>query len=77
MRIWRTLVLNGSLRPSRKSKDGEIPRRNESVRVNGVKYTPSVVWVATHEHERALRQRIPQIRFRGRLTGEALKIELM
>ena len=34
-------------------------------------------YVATHEHDRALRQRIPQIRFRGRLTGEALEIELM
>jgi hypothetical protein len=51
MRIWRAVVLNGSLRPLRRSKDGQIPRRNESVGVNGVKCTPSVVWVATQEDE--------------------------
>jgi hypothetical protein len=44
------MVLSGLLRPSRGSKDGEIPR-NESVGVYGVKCAASVVWVAADEDE--------------------------
>jgi predicted Zn-dependent protease len=34
-------------------------------------------YLAKHEHERTVRQHMPQIRFRTRLTGEALEIELV
>jgi tetratricopeptide (TPR) repeat protein len=33
-------------------------------------------YVSLHERERTLRQRTPQTRFRARLTGQALEIEL-
>ncbi len=33
-------------------------------------------YVANHEHERTVRQHTPQIRFRARLTEEALEVEL-
>ena len=32
-------------------------------------------YLAKHEHERTVRQHMPQIRFRTRLTEEALEIE--
>ena len=34
-------------------------------------------YLAKHEHERTVRQHTPQIRFRTRLTEEALEIELV
>jgi Tfp pilus assembly protein PilF len=34
-------------------------------------------YVSLHEHERTVRQHMPQIRFRTRLTEEALEIELV
>jgi hypothetical protein len=34
-------------------------------------------YVATHEHERIVKQHMPQIRFCARLTEEALEIELV
>ena len=34
-------------------------------------------YLAKHEHERTVRQHMPQIRFRTRLTEEALEIELV